>query len=595
MAFSADDVMKLDFSDKKRTEIITKLKITDFDMLIIGGGITGAGVARDAIMRGLNVALVEKDDFAEGTSSRSSKLFHGGIRYLRNFEIRLVEEASRERNWERDEAIPHNVRPLHLIIPIYDEIKDPRTGKILPPSKWNLELVEAALKLYDEAGKNQNYGPWETIDDPLKLAEIEPELNHDQLVGIGLYYDTNMDDARITVETIKECGASGKGTALNYLKVIDLVHNEKGIVNGVKVVENDKFSPNILHESFVIKANVVVNCTGVWADEILGNSDDSKIMQPSKGIHFAVKSEDLKIDHGLLLSSIDDGRYFFVIPRENWVLIGTTDTFFDGDLDNPVTLKEEVDYLRNTIELFFPNAKIDDSHILGTYAGLRPLVSEPGKEAGAISRKHIYFEREDGLFSLLGGKYTTFRVMAEDLMRKRVLKSKKVDITRNGTITVSSEKRIAKVPYKVALKRDEFEASVQFKTAQGKLEPEILNHLYIEFGKGAFVIIDKILNTPDLGKPLLEDPEYPPKYFPWVKAEIIYIVKHEIPRHLNDVLCRRTEICWLVHPSKQPKIAEVTADIVGGILGWDKDRKKKEIEFYLSYIKANSYFYNVDL
>ncbi len=595
MSFSADDVVQLDYSDKKRAEIIQKLKTTDFDILIIGGGITGAGVARDAVMRGLTVALVEKDDFAEGTSSRSSKLFHGGLRYLRNFEIKLVEEATRERNWARDVALPHNVRPLQFIIPVFGERKDPRTGKILPPSSETLEMVRLALKTYDEACKNQNYGPWEIIDDPQKIKEMEPEFNTDQLLGAGLYYDTNMDDARITVETIKECVASGKCTALNYLKVIELVHNEDGLVKGVKVVENDKFLPPTSSEPFTIKANAVVNCTGIWADEVLGNKGDAKIIKPSKGIHFTVKIEDLKVNHGFGLSSIDDHRFFFVLPRENWVLIGTTDTPYEGDLDAPVATMADINYLRNTVELLFPHAKLDNSHILGSYAGIRPLVREPGKSVGEISRKHIYFEREDGLFSLLGGKYTTYRKMAEDLMRKCILKSKKIDITRNGTIQVPSTKNITKKPYKIALRRDEFESSPQYVAAKGKIHPFILEHLYIEFGKSALYIIEQILKNPELGARLLDDPQYPPIYFPWTKAEIIYVVEHEIPRHLTDILCRRTEICWLVDPSKQRKIAEVTAELMGHLLNWNEERKKAEIEFYLSYIKANSPFYEGDL
>lgn len=592
MTFSPEDVIKLDYSDNKRKEIIEKLRNTEFDLLIIGGGITGAGVARDAIMRGdLKVALVEKNDFAEGTSSKSSRLFHGGLRYLKTFEIGLVEESTKERNWARDVALPHNVRPLQIIAAVFNERQDPRTGKTLPASTWDLETVKLALKTYDDACKNQNYGPWEIVTDRKKIAELEPEFNQDGLEGIGLYYDTNTDDARVTMETIKECVASGKCTALNYLKVVDLLHNEKGIINGVKVVENDKFAPNLKPAPFTIKANVVANCTGIWADEILKSKEGSKVISPSKGIHFAVKKEHCKINHGFGLSSIDDHRFFFVIPRENWVLIGTTDTFYKGDLDHPVTLKEEVDYLRNTVELLFPKAKIDDSHILGAYAGVRPLVMEPGKSAGEVSRKHVYLERNDGLFTLIGGKLTIYRKMAEDLMRKCILRSKIVDITKNGTISVSDERDIAKAPYKIALRKDEFEKTTQYQAAKGKVEPFILEHLFIEFGKAALNIIDEILKSNELGKLLIEDPDYPVKYFPWTKAEINYIIQHEIPRHLNDVLCRRTEICWLVDPSRQRKVAEATAAIMAKFLGWNQTRRKAEIEFYLSYVKANSYFY----
>lgn len=592
MDFSAEEVINLDYSDKKRKEIIEKLQTTEFDVLIIGGGITGAGVARDAIMRGaLKVALVEKDDFAEGTSSRSSRLFHGGLRYLQTFEIPLVEESTRERNWARDVALPHNIRPLQIVATVYGERTDPRTGNVLPASSWTLDLLKTALKLYDEACKNQNYGPWEIVTDPEKIAELEPNLNHEGLQGIGLYWDTNTDDARVTLETIKECVASGQCTALNYLKVIDITHDENGIVNGVEVVENDKFSPGLKAEPFIIKSRVVINCTGIWADEVLKTGDDSKLIAPSKGIHFAVKKENLKINHGFGLSSIDDHRFFFVVPRENWVLIGTTDTFYDGDFNNPVTKEEEVNYLRNTVELLFPDAQLDDSHILGAYAGIRPLVREPGKSADEISRKHIFIERGDGLFTLIGGKLTIFRKMAEDLMRKCVLKSKIVDITRDGTIEVSNEKDITKRPYKIALTKPEFEESEQYQAAKNKVDPFILEHLFIEFGKAALIIIDEILNNSKSGKLLIQDPEYPATYFPWTKAEINFIVKHEIPRHLNDILCRRTEICWLVDPSRQRKVAEATATLIGEFLGWGQNRKKAEIEFYLSYVKVNSYFY----
>jgi glycerol-3-phosphate dehydrogenase len=592
---SVNDVTTLNYTDKTRSEIINKLKTTDFDLIIIGGGITGAGVARDAVLRGLNVALVEKDDFAEGTSSRSSKLFHGGLRYLKTFEIKLVEEATRERNWLRDEGIPHNVRPLQFVAPVFGERTDPRTGRIIPASSNNMEMVKIALKTYDDVCKNQNYGPWEMIDDPKKIAELEPEFNTDQLIGAGLYYDTNMDDARIVIEIIKECIASGKCTALNYLKVIDFVHNEKGLISGVKVTENDKFSLETKHEAFMIKGNVVVNCAGIWADDVLGTKGKSKIIRPTKGIHFTVKHDDFKVYHGFGLSSIDDHRFFFVLPRENWVLIGTTDTFYDQDYNSPVATQADIDYLRNTVEFLFPNAKIDNTHILGTYSGLRPLVVEPGKSESEISRKHVCLEREDGLFTLVGGKYTTFRVMAEDLMRKYILKSKKVDLTKNGRLNVSDTKNIAKKPFVIALKRKEFEENPQYKAAKGTIDPNILDHLYIEFGYGAFPIINNLLQDPKFGARLLEDPKYPPKYFPWTKAEIIYIIQHEIPRHLKDVLCRRTEICWLVDPSRQRKIAEATAEIMGDILGWDKVRRQREIDFYLLYIKANSIFYKGEL
>ncbi|MHA1377455.1 MAG: glycerol-3-phosphate dehydrogenase/oxidase [Candidatus Helarchaeota archaeon] len=590
---SADEVVNLDFSNIKRSKILEDLKTLNFDILIIGGGITGAGVARDAIFRGLNVALIEKDDFAEGTSSRSTKMFHGGLRYLKDYETKLVKEATRERNWARDVGLPHNVRPIQFIVPVFGERKHSQRG-IIAASSNDLGTLKIALEMYDGLCDHQNYAPYEIIEDPKKIIAMEPELNPDSLIGGAMYYDTNMNDGRIVVETIKECVATGRCSALNYVKVIDFVKNDKGIINGVKAVENDKFSPDN-KKPFIIKANVVVNCTGIWADSILKNKANDKIIKPTKGIHFTVKKDNLNINHAFGLSFIADHRFGFIIPRENWVLIGTTDTFYDEDIDMPVATMDDINYLRETVMFSFPNAKIDDSHILGTYSGLRPLVREPGKSESDISRKHLCLEREDGLFSLLGGKYTTYRAMAEDLMRKYIMKSKTVDITRGGKINVPRDKNLTKKPYKITLKPEEFEASKQFNAAKEKIAPEILKHLFIEFGKGVYRIIDDILEDPNLGKQLIEDPEYPPKYFPWTKAEIIYIIKHEIPRHLNDVLCRRTEICWLVDPSKQRKIANATAELMGDLLNWDKDRKQKEIEFYLKYIRTNSVFYQGEI
>ncbi len=569
------------FSQVQRDQSIQKLRDKLWDIIVIGGGVTGAGVALEAVSRGLSVAVLEARDFASGTSSLSSKLAHGGIRYIAHFEFGLVREATTERNWLRDKGLPHLTRPQQFIIPSF------RAGRVggreLPKSKDGLGKMRFATFLYDLLCGFKNYGKRQIIKDIEKIKEMEPALETTRLKGAALYYDCNIDDGRLVIETLKEAILKGQALALNYLRVVGLSHGSSGRVNGVQAMDMASHE----EERFLVKGRVVVNTTGVWADDILslGQDQQPRVIRPTKGVHITFHHSDLPVTRAFGLRSIDDNRFFFVLPRNDWVVVGTTDTDFSGNPTECFCDREDADYLRNTVSALFPDARVGDEQLQGTYAGLRPLVSEPGKSESEVSRKHVVLERDDGLFSLLGGKLTTFRKMAEDLFLKHIRK-----IWREvGLPKFSTRKNLTKIAYTVALSKEEWRKSPM--VTSSKLHPRILHHLYEQYGRGGFVILQQIKQEPKLCKRILDDPAYPVEVSPWIIGEIDYIVHHEAPLHLEDVLCRRMEISWLVRPEFQGQIAALVAARLSEILGWSKIKIRKEIEDYLQIIRNNSFFF----
>lgn len=578
---SSKRIETIEFGYEQRSELIKRLRETAWDILVIGGGITGAGVALEAVMRGLQVAVLERRDFASGTSSRSTKMAHGGLRYIAKFELGLVREATTERNWLRDVGLMNMTRPVQFLNPI---LKAGKVGKEeLPKSKEGIGKMRLALFLYDAVCGFHNYAKRQLIKDPQSASELEPAMDSSRLAGAALYYDTNVDDARLVVETLKEAIHRGHAIALNYARVDAVTHDSSGRVNGVEVVDElDLRRPRTR-----VRAKVVVNATGIWADDILatGQKDHQRIIRPTKGVHLAYHRRDLPVNHALWVRSIDDGRAMFLIPRNDWVLIGTTDTDYSGDFTECYCESSDADYLRRTVLSLFPHARIGNDRLLGTYAGLRPLVAEEGKPESDVSRKHIILRQEDGLLSLLGGKLTTFRRMAQDLFLKHIAKERKTA----GLPAFSTKKNLSRIRYAIAMTMEEWAAAPEVKRA--KLHPSILHHLYEEYGRGGLAILRQIEEHRDLGKRLLEEPAYPVEVCPWILAEIDHAVRHEAAVHLGDVLCRRTEICWLVRPEYQGRIAAIAASYMRKLLGWSETRTRQETNDYLEYVKKNSFFF----
>ncbi|MFX1509079.1 MAG: glycerol-3-phosphate dehydrogenase/oxidase [Promethearchaeota archaeon] len=577
---SSQPIETLEFSQISRQQQLERLKERTWDIIVIGGGINGAGVAFEASQRGLTVAVLEQNDFGFGTSSRSTKLVHGGFRYIAQLEFGLVREAATERNWLREKGLPHLTRPTRFLYPILSA--DENDERELPKS-WSYRAVRLGAFLYDLITWFKSFKGAKGIKNVEKIQALEPLLEASRLKGAVTWYDSNIDDGRLVIETFKQAVWTNNALPLNYVQVVGFTHDSSGLVNGVEAI--DVHRPKSM--KFQVRGKVVINTTGVWADQILSlNSDEAeKIIRPTKGVHLAYHRKDFPINDSVATNSIDDRRFFFAIRRNEWVLVGTTDTDFAGDPAEVYCTREDADYLRRTIRILFPKAKIDDHNIHGSYAGLRPLVTETGKAESDVSRKHTVLERKDGLYSLLGGKLTTFRKMAEDLLLNHVRKAH----IKHNLPKFLGKKNLTKIAYAISLSESDWNSLPEVQ--KSTLSPFILRHLYQQYGRGGKTILQLIESQPELAARILDVSEYPVEVAPWIEAEIDYILRHEAPLRIEDVLCRRMEISWLVRPEFQAQIAEKVANSMERILGWSPQTKREEIANYLEIIRKNCFFY----
>ena len=543
---------------KNRGTIIIKLQNTEYDVLIIGGGITGAGIAREAAMRGLRVGLVEMQDFGAGTSSRSSKLAHGGLRYLAYGEINLVKEATTERNWMRAH-IPHLIRPVPFM---WVNWKDDTLNK---------KYIESSLQLYDSLSddsqkfKNLKKYQWFSAEE---LHKLEPEIKDKIGEGGAVYYDNNVDDARLTIETLKEAVIRG-ADIISYCKVVEYI-KEKDKIIGVKCqdLENNK--------DFNIKSTLMVNATGIWSDDLIRNYPENvpkPLIRPTKGVHLIFKRKQIRNEHAVIVRSLSQERGFFVLPRGDFTIIGTTDTDFKGDLANPFCSKEDADDLINSVKYYFPNADIGYNNIIATYAGIRPLVKEIGKSERDISRKHLIFFNKHGLLSIAGGKLTTMRKMAEDLLE--IIGKEQIfsDITQ--------DKGFSKQKFLVGLEHEEWQEFL--KQNDIGLDYTITHHLFQQYGRGAIEIMKLIVKEPNLAEKIVDENDF-------IKAEIIYILRYELTTHLIDVFCRRTEMSLFIDHRKSSEVAGIVADLMAKEYSWSEEKKKMEILHYIEYVKKTVSF-----
>jgi glycerol-3-phosphate dehydrogenase len=389
--------MNTRFSSLDRDEISQKLQKQLFDLVIIGGGITGCGIALDAASRGMKVALIEMQDFASGTSGRSTKLVHGGLRYLKQFELGIVADMGKERAIVYENG-PHVTTPEPMLLPIY---KNGTFGKL---------STSLGLKFYDYLAKvnSSERRIMLTADETIKKI---PMLKRDGLLGSGYYVEYRTDDARLTIEVLKKAISLG-AMAINYSKAVGFKYKDNKVC-GVEVFDSIK------NTQFVIEAKKVVNAAGPWVDEIrtLNNSKIGKKLKLSKGAHIVIDNSVLPLRQAIYFDT-PDKRMVFAIPREGKVYIGTTDTFYDGDIANPRLTVEDKKYLLNAINYIFPNKLVADTDIESSWAGLRPLIYEIGKNPSEISRKDEIWQSETGLISIAGGKLTGYRKMAVEIVDK---------------------------------------------------------------------------------------------------------------------------------------------------------------------------------
>ena len=382
----------IEFSNLTRTKIVASLTKEKYDLVVIGGGITGGGIALDAASRGLKVALVEKNDFASGTSSKSTKLIHGGLRYLKQFDFWLVKEVGSER------AIVHKLAP-HLVLPEKMLLPLIENGSY---GKW---LTSVGLKVYDILAQVTGEDKRQMLEKKEAL-KLEPLLPKKILKGAGYYAEYRTDDARLTIENIKTSLQFG-ATALNYASVTDFLYTDEKIAG---VIVKDELSG----EPFEIKAKYVISAAGPWVDELrtVNNSKKGKRLHLTKGVHLVFPYEKLPVMQSVYFD-VPDGRMMFAIPRGKVTYVGTTDTNFNNDKDKVQTDLADAIYLLSAVNNMFPKINLEMEDIVSSWAGLRPLIHEEGKSASELSRKDEIFTSDTGLISIAGGKLTGYRKMAE--------------------------------------------------------------------------------------------------------------------------------------------------------------------------------------
>jgi len=395
------------FSFRERRDHLRDLETQHLDILIIGGGINGAGVARDASLRGMLVGLIEARDFASGTSSRSSKLIHGGIRYLENLEFKLVFEALNERT-KLFEMAPHLVHPLRFMIPIY------KTSRV---SHWKMEM---GMWLYDMLALFQVPEMHEKLDAISSLQRM-PSLKSEDLVGSCVYSDAYMDDDRLVHETLRSAHEEGAISA-NYVKAIGAELDENKQIK--RVLCEDMIS----QRKFYIKARQYLSCVGPWTDELAQSFDPKwkKVLRPTKGIHLTLSRQRLNMDCAVVMGAEKSDRIVFGIPRHEMIIVGTTDTDYREAPDKVHVTAQDVSYLLDIVGNYFPGAKIKKEDIVSSYAGVRPLVQDGSSSEGKTSREHSIFKDDHGVTYVAGGKYTTYRLISQEVV-EFLLKSMSIE------------------------------------------------------------------------------------------------------------------------------------------------------------------------
>ncbi len=484
-----------------RTELLARLPSTSFDLLIIGGGIVGAGIARDAAMRGLKVALIEQGDFASGTSSKTSKLIHGGLRYLEQGHLGLVMESLRERQILRT-ILPAYIYPLSLLLPVYDTDARPA---------WK---IRAGLSLYDLLASGRNLQPHRMVSARHALA-MEPSLRGDGLRAAGLYADCQMDDARVCLANILQAIGFGAVCA-NYVRLTQFLKS-KGRICGVAAEDV------LAGRSVEIRATVVVNATGPWADRIRRLSDIGvgQRLVPTKGIHLIVPR---LTQHALFAEARSDRRMLFLLPwGGDYSLIGTTETSVAGPLEELAADANEVDYLLDETRRLLPGSHLDAGQIIATFAGARPLLAFSGSAARA-SREHRIDVDDAGLVSVMGGKFTTYRLMAQqavDLLIRRC--------RWRADRCLTDQVSLLESVHPIGLERwDELTRA---------MDPDLLTRLIARYGAASFQVLELMDRDRGLGHRVCPHHEE-------IAAELVHAFLGESACTITDVLARRTRIAW---------------------------------------------------
>lgn len=544
----------ISWSAKDRSEYIKKLKESTFDVLIVGGGITGAGVLRECGLQGIKAALIEKDDFAFGTSSKSTRLAHGGVRYIINGEFGLVREETHERDWMRG-AFPNLVRPVPIIFACY--------------SLKEALMVGIVLAIYDALSDWKNYriSRFLSIE---KIRKLEPDMTFKGIHSGYLLYECITNDARLTAEVVKE-GVMLGGTALNYVSAKEVLM-ENGRAAGVNAIDRET------GETVTIRAKNVVNAAGPWTDELLPRdyNEGSRLIRPAKGVHIVVRREAIGNRGGLYVKNPVDKRGVFVLAHGDYTYLGTTDTEYKGDLDNCYTEKEEYEYFKSITNASLPAARFEPEDLVGTYAGNRPLVHQEGLSEDKTSRREYIDEVTPGFFVLTGGKLTIFRTMALKLLNYMS--------AREAFSVPEPDGRQSKKRFSISLTKDEWNDLVRstFGDKGPGLDARTMEHIYQNYGRGGIAILKMVQDDPSLAEPVTYDQ-------PDIMAEIDYCMGYEMITHVKDFLMRRTNLS-LHQRDNHEELGRRVAERMAAYLSWDELRIKDEVAEYADLARRNKFF-----
>jgi glycerol-3-phosphate dehydrogenase len=529
----------------QRENAIASLASEEFDILIIGGGVNGVGAALDAVSRGLRVALVEAHDFAAGTSSRSSKLIHGGLRYLEQYDFKLVREALHERELMVSTQCPHLVKPVSFLYPLTEKVKE-RT------------YVGAGLALYDALRGFKRALPSHKHLTGKTIATISPSLRQDIITGAIRYFDAQVDDARHTMMIARTAARHGAVMATG-VRVVELIRNGKK-VSGAVALDSQT------NKKIKISAKATIMCAGVWSDELhaqFGLTAGYSVAM-SKGVHIVVPGDAIHSKDGIILKTAVS--VLFLIPWGDKWIVGTTDTPYEGDRANPLATHEDVQYILDQANRVL-EPKLDAKDILGVFAGLRPLVANKTTSATTkLSREHVVDRPAPGFVSMAGGKYTTYRVMAKDAVDLAV-----IDLRRLVSDSVTE-----KVPLMGADGYFALQQQVSRIAEENSLTEASVRHLLNRYGSLIEEILDIIEEDSSLAERISPD-------LPYLKAEILHAATHEGARSVEDVLMRRTRISFEAADSGVG-IAKEVAKIIGTSLGWGVKERNASVDAFLEVI-----------
>jgi glycerol-3-phosphate dehydrogenase len=541
------------FSHRTRTINLSRMRREEFDLAVIGGGVTGAAIARDGALRGMKVALIEKGDFASGTSSKSSKMVHGGLRYLKQLDIGLVKESLSERE-KLLHLAPHLVRAAPYLIPMYSGWRGRLEHQI---GLFGYDLLAGGSSLPRHSDLSRE-----------KTLEEEPLLREENLSGGFIYYDCLVDDARLTLALIKSAYELGALVA-NYTQAIGLNTDREDY-------KEVRFRELLTGEEGIIRARVIVAAVGTWTSELFElHRLSGPPIRPTKGVHLVFPRDRLQVDKIVVLPTADK-RMIFVVPLDQFAYVGTTDTDYSGPLDNVLVESADVSYLLETLNKCFPSLNLGPGDIVSAWAGLRPLIMEEG-DPSKVSRDYYIALYDEGIAVIAGGKLTTHRTMAESIIDQVLVR---YDHLFKGDFEPCST---ADVPLTGGEMNDfpsYFRAQSFGLEGRWGLSATTVEHLIHSYGRNHMQILALGLYDPQLLKPLGPNCRV-------IRAQVIYGVEDEMALTLEDFMSRRTD---LLHFNGEGKLEKVVAKLMAKPLGWSRARRRAEIKRYRQRVKEMFYF-----